>query len=502
MAIGTGNIWRFPRVLAQNGGEEGGGAFLVAWLLFLFTWSIPVLILEFSLGKGTRRGTLGAFGRLNGKRWLWMGLFVGACSLFIYFYYSVVTGWCFRYAWASIVDLAQGSPFLTSLSGDDAANITKEAFSTFTASGWPVLFHGLAAILGGIVVARGIRGGVELLSKLLVPLLFAILVLCAARSLTLPGAARGLDYLFTIDASQFGNANLWIQALTQSAWSTGAGWGLVLTYASYMRKKEDVVLNSVLTGLGNNSASLLAALAIFPAVFALVPAGLQPVSDILKDSGPHSTGISFIWIPVLFARMPAGGFFQVLFFLALSAAAFSSLIAMVQLGGRVLQDAGMSRGKAAATLAAAGFVLGLPSALSAQVFDNQDWAWSVGLLFSGLFLALAVIRFGVRRFRTRLINAEGNDVSLGVWFEAVALVLIPVQGIALTGWWTITNFRGEGEDWWNPFQTFGIATCVFQFAVVVGLAFLFQKQLTQRFLGDGVRVGKDGSLVEGGGEKA
>ncbi len=481
MAIGTGNIWRFPRIVAQN----GGGSFLITWIIFLFTWSIPLIVLEFTMGKSARKGTVGALGRLNGRNWLWMGVFVGSCAIFIFFYYSVVTGWCFRFALHSIGDLFSAEPPPLASSAQNGPQEAQEAFLAFT-SGWsPVCYLLVAVGLGGLVVARGVAKGVELVSKILVPMLFVILLIAAIRSLTLPGASKGLEYLFHVDLAALTNHEIWIQGLTQSAWSTGAGWGLVLTYASYMRKREDVVLNSVLTGLGNNSASLLVAFAIFPAVFALAPADVDPVNDILMNSGPAATGISFIWIPVLFKSMPFGGVFSVLFFLALSVAALSSLIAMIQLGVRVLEDAGMTRIRATLIIVGAGFALGLPSALSADVLSNQDWVWSVGLLFSGLFMAVAVIRFGARRFREKFINSDGNDFSLGSWFELFTVFLIPIQGIVLILWWTIGSIRddaGGEESWWNPIRNYGLSTCLLQLGLVVAVAWIFQGALERIFL--------------------
>ena len=255
MAIGTGNIWRFPRVAAEN----GGGAFLIPWLLFLFLWSIPLLMVEFAMGKTARRGVLGAFGKVVGGRYIWMGCFVAFCTSAIMFYYSVVTGWAFKYAAGSITG---------SLWGSDG----KAYWEGFLASDWqPILFHGLAVAGTAWIVSRGVVRGIERANRILIPALLLLLFIMAGRVLTLPGAGSGLEFLFRPDFQKLADYEVWLAALSQSAWSTGAGWGLLLTYAAYMKSREDITVNAFLCGLGNNSASLLAAIVILPTVFALVP---------------------------------------------------------------------------------------------------------------------------------------------------------------------------------------------------------------------------------------
>ena len=313
MAVGTGNLWRFPRIAAQN----GGAAFLISWMIFLVIWSLPLLIAEFGLGRGTRRGPVGAFASLLGKRYAWMGGFVAVTTIMIMFYYSVVTGWTLKYFVAS----ATGG-----MAEDPAAY-----WDAYSNSVWqPILFHVAAIALGGVIVARGIVGGIERANKLLIPLLFALLVVAVARSVTLDGAERGLAFLFQPDLSALANYRTWLEALTQSAWSTGAGWGLIIAYAVYVRREEDVVVNATAIGLGNNVASLLAGMAILPTAFALLPS-----SQALEAMAAGNTGLTFIWIPQLFSRVPLGGVFLAVFFLALFCAALSSLIAMIEMATRV-----------------------------------------------------------------------------------------------------------------------------------------------------------------------
>jgi len=451
MAVGTGNIWRFPRVVAQN----GGGSFLIPWLIFLFLWSIPLIIIEFAMGKETRKGTVGAFAKLLGPKYTWMGAFVGFCTMAIMFYYSVVMGWCLKY-------------FVSTLAGSSRLVQSEQFWTTFTSGYQPVFYHFLSMAVGSFIIYKGVVRGIERANRILIPTLFVLLMVAAGRALTLPGAVEGLNYLFQPNLDKLLNYRTWLEALSQSAWSTGAGWGLILTYAVYMKKREDIVLNSFIAGLGNNAASLLAALVILPTIFAILP-----TDEALKAVAAGNQGLTFIWIPKLFEQMPFGSFFMGIFFLALSFAAVSSLIAMIELATRIFMDAGLERKKAILFVGTFSFLLGLPSALSLKFFNNQDWVWGLGLIISGMLFTFAAIKYGVEKFRTQLINTEGNDIAAGKWFNYIVMFLIPVEFVLLIGWWSwqaVSTYDPEG--WWNPFRVFSLGTCLFQWMLAI-VAFLF-----------------------------
>ena len=262
-----------------------------------------------------------------------------------------------------------------------------------------MVFHALALILCSSIIYRGVVRGIERTNRVLIPALFLLLVVAAARAVLLPGSSMGLNFLFSPDWSDLLDYKVWLAALTQSAWSTGAGWGLVTTYGVYMREKEGFTLTAFTTGFGNNSASILAGIAVMCTVFAALP------EDAAREAlAAGNEGLTFIWLPQLFSEIPGSQFFLPLFFLALSCAAISSLIAMLELPTRMAMDLGLSRKKAVPTVAAISFVCGLPSAWSMDFFKNQDWVWGIGLLFSGAFIAFAAIRYGAARFREQLIN--------------------------------------------------------------------------------------------------
>ena len=465
MAVGTGNLWRFPRIAAEN----GGAAFLIPWLLFLFLWSLPLLIAEFGLGRGSRRGVIGAFAELAGRRWAWMGGFVGVTSVMILFYYSVVTGWTLKYFTATVLGSLPGS-------------VAEEYWNGYSTSVWqPVAFQIAAVLMAAAVIARGVVKGIERANRVLIPMLFVLLLVAVARSVTLPGAGRGLGFLFNPDLSLLASHRTWLEALTQSAWSTGAGWGLILTYAVYVKRDEDVVLNSAAIGLGNNTASLLAGMAIVPTAFAILSE-----NEALAAMAAGNTGLTFIWIPQLFERVPAGGLFLPLFFLALFCAALSSLIAMFELASRILMDTGMPRRRAIRWVAGAVVAGGAPSAASMAVFDNQDWVWGLALMISGLFIALAVRQIGVERFRRELVDVSDGHLRAGRAWEWLVTWLLPVEFLAMFAWWTyqaVAVFDPAG--WWNPLRVSSLGTCLLQWGVALALLLAFNRRIAAASLRGG-----------------
>ena len=456
MAVGTGNIWRFPRIVATN----GGGSFLVAWAVFLLIWSIPLMIVEFGFGKRARLGTVGAFSRLAGPNAAWMGGWVAFCAAAIMFYYSVVAGWCLRYLAAAVT-------------GELAGSRSESFWTGYAGSGSAWLTHALALSVAIGVVWFGVRG-IERVAKVLIPSLFVLVIVLAVRAVTLPGAAAGLEFLFRPDWSALGDVRIWLQALTQNAWDTGAGWGLILTYAIYMKTREDVPLNAFLIGFGNNSVSLLAGIMVLCTVFAINPGARD---DIV---GAGNEGLTFIWMPQLFDQMPGGRFFMVVFFLALSFAAVTSLISMVELVARILMDAGLPRKKAVSVVALVGLALGTPSALSMTFFHNQDWVWGLGLMLSGLFYALGARRFGVERLRRETVNGDGCDLPVGSWWTFLVSVVVPIEAVILMVWWLWESRSWNPDAWLNVFLPDSTGTVLVQWAIALVALVAWQRLLSHR----------------------
>ena len=457
MAVGTGNIWRFPRVAASN----GGGPFLVAWVVFLLAWSVPLLILEFGMGKGTRRGPVGAFVKTLGPAAAWMGAWVAFVATAIMFYYSVVMGWTLRF-------------FVGTLTGEVPGPGAPDAFwNAFHSTPQALLTHFVAVGMALFVVSRGVKG-IETAARILIPSLIVLVLVLAVKALTLPGASEGLAFLFTPNLSDLANYEIWLQALTQNAWDTGAGWGLVLTYAVYMRAREDTALNAFVIGFGNNSMSLLAGIMVLCTVFSVMP---EAAGDIV---GAGNEGLTFIWIPQLFAGIPGGRFFQALFFLSLVFAAWTSLVAMIELASRILMDLGVERRKAVTLVGAAGLLFGIPSALNIEFFRNQDWVWGVGLMVSGFLFAFAVLRYGVTRWRETFVNTDDSDIRIGAWWDW-AIRLVAVQAVVLAGWWLWSARGTDFRATWTLFSSYNVGSVLIQWAAVLVLLLLLNRFLARPF---------------------
>ena len=391
-----------------------------------------------------------------------MGWFVTFCTTAILFYYSVVTGWSLKY-------------FLLSISGQLQTLHHEQYWQSYSASVYqPLFFHFISIGIGGFIIYRGITKGVEKFSKIIVPALFILLLIAAVKALTLSGAEAGVQYFFSINTAQFSNYKLWLDALSQSAWSTGAGWGLLLTYSIYAREQEPVISNSILAGLGNNAASIIAGLAIVPTLFALSSAASAQQA---LQSG--NQGLAFIAIPQLFAQMSGGMIFASVFFLALFFAALSSLISMIELAARILMDFNISREKAVILVTLVTAAAGAPAAVSLSFFDNQDWAWGLGLILSGAFFMVAVLKSGIRHFVSDWLQPQRyQKLFLGI-FRILFYFIIPLEFILMMGWWLIQSISWYPETWWNPFEKFSLGTALFQWALILLLGFLFNSKFVK-----------------------
>lgn len=471
IAVGTGNIWRFPRIAAQNGGQEGAGAFLFAWVCCLFLFSIPLIIAEYGIGRHGRKGVIGSFIKLVGEKYAWMGAFIGFVATAIMFYYSVVAGWCLYYL---VESLTSSLP-----AGMEQA---ETIWYGFQGSAWPPFFHAVMMGLGGLIVIEGISS-IERINKILIPSLLLVVVISLIRAVTLPGSFQGIEYLFTPDWSTLAKPSLWLEALTQNAWDTGAAWGLILTYAAYMRSRDDITLSAFQTGIGNNIVSLLAAVTIFSTVFGTLGSSMDngQILDIMKTSGPASTGLTFIWMPQLFNQMAGGQIFAVLFFLGLTFAAFSSLISMIELASRVLVDMGFPRKNATIAICVTGFLLGMPSAISTDILANQDFVWAVGLMVSGAFMSFAIIKFNPDRFRSVIVNTDEHRYTLGKWWTVVIKYVVPVEVISLLFWWIYLSITSYAPDsWYNPLSAFSVATIALQWGIAMGLFYFYNDKLAAK----------------------
>lgn len=480
MAIGAGNLWRFPRIAG-----EYGGTFIILWMFFLIIWSIPLLMAELAIGKHYRKGTFGALGSLAGKKFNWMGTFVTFVTMGIAFYYSVVTGWALRYFLLNTNNLADyvfGSGEMNDSIGDPETPYMDEFWATLSNSSWEaVLAYMITVSLAIWVLGKGIKNGLEKVNRILIPTLFILLLIVAAFAIQMPGGSEGLEYLFTIDMELFKNPTVWIEAITDSAWSTGAGWGLMITIGSYSRAKEDITLNTFLGAFGNNTAALLAAIAILPAVFAMSANADEAIAFL--HSG--NTALVFTVLPQLFAKMPGGPLLSWIFFGAFAMAAFSSILPMMQLIIRNLTDYEIPKKKAALIAGAACFIVGFPSAWSLAIFENQDWVWGVGLLVSGIFISFLVIKYGPNKFKRDFID-ENSDFIVSKKYFSVMMYTICFAGLFLVYWWMGQGYSDypwfDENGNWNVFDRYSNASIVTQWGIAMLIAIIFNKWFYKKFV--------------------
>ena len=423
-AIGAGNIWRFPRKAAQ----WGGGSFILIYLLFNLIWAVPLLMSEMILGKKTGKGTVQAFSDFLDEKFSWMGAWLAWVTLGIGFEYAVVTSWILKYLVLSLEGVFTKP-------GVD----TQAIWDNFMASPVEKLTYFFIVVILAFIVLYGGLKVFEWVAKLLVPSLMVLLGIVALVALTLPGVTKGLEYMFVPKWQYLTNSRTWLEALTQVAWSTGAGWGFLLTFAAYAKKKEDIALNAFTTVWGNMSASFLAATAIAVTVFTFLP--VDKASEAL---GSGNSGLAFIYLTKLMANMPFSYLVSVFFFLAFFFAAFTSLIPMYEVSLTNFVDAGYSRNKIAIIIFIFAIFAGIPSALNISFQDSQDFVWGLGLWISGMFITYAIIKFGVDKAR-EYIN-EVSDIKIGKWYDFSIKYAIPILFVVLFGWWIWQSFQWYDFD--------------------------------------------------------
>jgi len=457
MAVGTGNIWRFPRMVAAN----GGGAFLIVLVIAVLVCSVPLLMSEMVIGRHTRKGSVGAMGDFMGRQFSWIGAWMGFVCIAIMFYYSVVTGWTIKY-----VILALQGKFAP---GADTKALW-QAFSTSPPE--TLLYHLLAMAAAFFILYQGVVKGIERFSKILLPLLALLLVVGAVRALTLPGASLGVKYLFAVDPAYLLNPRTWLEGFTQAAWSTGAGWALLMTYAIYTRPSEGVGGGMFVVAFADIVVAVIAGLAVLPAIFALSPS-LQYAQEALASG---NVGLTFIHMSKLFTVMPGGNLMALVFFLCLAFAALSSLISQVEVGVANLVSAGWRRKKAVLWTCLAGFACGIPAAYSLDFLNNQDSVWGVALLISGMFTAVAVMKFGVEKVRSEHLNQGYSRLKIGRWFN-LFIYINPLIISIIFVWLIQQSIASDLEQWWNPLKASSTGNMVLQWLIVMIVLIIANKWL-------------------------
>lgn len=386
-AVGLGNIWRFPYVTGQN----GGGAFLFVYILCVLLIGLPLIYNEIALGRLTGKNPIGAFRDSGGNRfWVFMGAVLALCvSFFVLSYYSVIAGWTIGYIISEFTDFIKD-------------------FETFRSNALYVIpLFALFMLVTVYIVLGGIAGGIERASKILMPLLFVLVFAVMLRSLTLPGAMEGVKYYLTPDFSKI-TSKVILSALGQAFFSLSVGWGILITYGSYLPKNENIVTSGLWVGVMDTMVALLAGFMIFPAVFAF---GKDPA---------QGTALVFQVLPDVFNSIPSGGHIVgALFFLLLCIAALTSSISMIEVPASYLIDEKKWRRKYAAwTIGILAFLIGIPSALSggaSELFTDMQIPFFGGTTKTG-FLDIMDAIFGellivIVAFMTSLYTGWAMDTK-------------------------------------------------------------------------------------------
>lgn len=413
-AVGLGNIWKFPYIA----GENGGAAFIFVYLVCIGIIGFPVLISEILIGRTTQRNPVGAFTILSqSKAWISVGFLGVLAGFMILSFYSVIGGWTLGY----VVETLRGS--LSNFHNPEEAGVLFGALSG--SATWTLGYHTLFFALVMIIVVRGVQGGIERSSKIMMPILVSILIILMIRGVTLEGADEGLAFLWVPDWSKINGQSILI-ALGHAFFTLSLGMGAMMTYGSYMSKKDSVITASAQIVFLDTLIALMAGVAIFTAVFA---SGLDPAA------GP---GLIFQTLPAVFASMAGGLYFSFLFFMLLAIAALTSAISLLEVVvAYFVDERGWNRKGAVLVFGGTIFLLGVPSALSFNLmsdmtlfgktfFDLVDFiASNVLLPFGGLMIAIFA---GWVWSRTSVMTAvkEGAEQFFESypWFEGIWFVFL------------------------------------------------------------------------------
>ena len=394
-AVGLGNIWRFPGVAYEN----GGGAFLIPYIVALLTAGIPILFLDYAIGHRFRGSAPLALRRLAGKLGEGIGWFQVMICVFIAIYYTAVLAWASSYFVYSF-DLRWGDDAAGYFTGE-YLQLSAEPFSgTFVPAVLiPLVIMWIVAL---VVLGAGVVRGVQRLNMVAIPLLVVGFLVLVVRALFLPGAAEGLNALFTPDFAALADPSVWVAAYSQIFFSLSVAFGIMMTYASYRRRRSNMTSPGLVVAFGNSSFEILAGIGVFATLGFFAHQQGVAVADL---EGLKGVGLAFMTFPAIAAEMPGGEIFGALFFGALTLAGLTSMISIMEviLAG-VMDKFGLTRRKAVygigGVLAVISVVLfGTQSGLTAlDTIDN--WANNIGIVSSAVVMTITVL--WIRRAGTEL----------------------------------------------------------------------------------------------------
>ncbi|WP_290814392.1 sodium-dependent transporter [Halovivax sp.] len=403
-AVGLGNIWRFPAVVGQN----GGGAYLVPYLIAAFAFAVPLMILEISVGRSLSADVVTACRQIRAEFEV-VGWLIGGSVLAVLSYYLVITGWVLA--------------FVTfSLTGSGTT------FEEFSGTYRPIGFFLLSTIAVGAIVSLGVQKGIERMAKVLIPLTFVVLLGLLAYVATLPGFGDGVRFFLTPDVSVLSDPMIWSAAFGQVFFSFSVGMGVMLTYGSYLDRGANVPRSAVTIALADLAVALLAGLVIFGIVFSV---GGEPAAG---------TELAFSTLPAAFETMPLGSAVAVCFFGLLFVAALAPSVSMLEVGvAGAMRTTGWSRTRASVAMTGVILVAGLPSALSYSAVELSAFGRpfldvldsTVGTLGLPLGALALIIVFAWVQDEASLRAQLGDSIVLPLVKYVVPLVLIVVTSLRL-----------------------------------------------------------------------
>ena len=428
-AVGLGNIWRFPAVAYEN----GGGAFILPYLVALLTAGIPLLFLDYAIGHRWRGSAPAAWRRF--RRWTeFIGWWQVLIALIIALYYALILAWATNY---TVFSLDQRW-------GDDAGGFFDEYTQALGGADVHVSFDYVPAVLISmlvvwlaviIVMALGVQKGIAASSIIFIPLLVVMFVILVVRSLFLPGALDGLDAFFRPHWGALLDPAVWIAAYGQIFFSLSVAFGIMLTYASYLKKKTDLTGSGLVVGFANSGFEILCGIGVFSALGFMAQAQGVAIDEVVADG----VGLAFIAFPTIISEAPAGALIGVLFFGSLVLAGFTSLISIVEVVIAAVQDKfGLARIPSTllvcVPIAVVSTVL-FSTTMGLPLLDVMDkWANEYGIVAAALVssLTVAYVLRGLPTLRDHL-NYRGS-FHIGRWWYACVAVIAPlVLGVSLVG---------------------------------------------------------------------
>ncbi len=419
-AVGLGNIWRFPYIAYEN----GGGAFIVPYLIALLSAGIPLLFLDYAIGHKFRGSPPLAFRRISRPAEAIGWWQVGICFV-IAVYYAVIIAWAARYTIFSFSE-AWGDDPATFFASDF---LQQDGESTFGLDFVPGVVIPLLLVWVGVIaiLALGVQKGIGSVSKYFVPLLIVLFAILVVRALFLDGAGQGLDAFFTPDWSALTDSGVWIAAYGQIFFSLSVAFGIMITYSSYLGRRTNLTGSGLVVAFSNSSFEILAGIGVFAVLGYMAAATGVPVADVVESG----IGLAFIAFPAIISEMPGGPVFGVAFFGALVFAGFTSLISIVQVVVAAVQDkTGISRSAAVLTVGGSATVLSLllfPTATGLNVLDIVDnFANNIGIVGVAL---VALVALGLILRRLTELQGHLNAVSsfkVGIVWRIFIGVVTPV----------------------------------------------------------------------------